>query len=161
MDELLRVVGIDPGPVPGIVVLDAQAGVLLGAEVLQCTAGLAPLLLEKLILDVPSLVATERFVVGRRAGRSAAAAAGARTRDLVGELRHVVDTEQRHHGRSRWIDRSAGEVKPWATDARLDAAGLAALTKGMRHARDGARHALFAAVRDGALPDPLSRRSAS
>ena len=53
--------------------------------------------------------------------------------------------------------RTAGEVKPWATDKRLHTAGLLDLTAGMRHARDAARHALYSAVRDYGLPDPLSR----
>jgi hypothetical protein len=50
-------------------------------------------------------------------------------------------------------------VKPWATDERLEAAGLLDLTKGMRHARDAARHALFTAVKDGGVPDPLSKHA--
>jgi hypothetical protein len=50
-------------------------------------------------------------------------------------------------------------VKPWATDERLAAAGLLDPTKGMRHARDAARHALFCAVRDFGLPDPLSAKA--
>jgi hypothetical protein len=50
-------------------------------------------------------------------------------------------------------------VKPWATDTRLAAAGLMEPTTGMRHARDAARHALFAAVKTYGLPDPLSARA--
>jgi hypothetical protein len=55
--------------------------------------------------------------------------------------------------------RGASDVKNWATDARLQAAGLWEVTAGMpRHARDGGRHALYCAVHHCGLPDPLSRR---
>jgi hypothetical protein len=50
-------------------------------------------------------------------------------------------------------------VKPWAVDKRLHAAGLLDMTAGMRHARDAARHALFCAVKDYGLPDPLSSKA--
>ena len=56
--------------------------------------------------------------------------------------------------------RTASQVKTWAADARLTAAGLYAFTAGAsmsKHARDAARHALFCAVHDCAVPDPLSR----
>lgn len=163
----VRVVGVDPGPVPGIVVLDVQAGALLGAEVIQCTAGVAPRLVESLVRGWPSVVAVEKFVVGPRSGRSSSAAAGARTRDLVGELRHVADSEVARGGGVTFLDRPAAQVKPWATDARLAACrvgrqrglDLIDLTKGMRHSRDAARHGLYAAVRDAGLTDPLSRRA--
>lgn len=49
-------------------------------------------------------------------------------------------------------------VKPWATDRRLEAAGLMSATAGMpAHARDAARHCLYAACHDLGLRDPLSR----
>ncbi|TDB80191.1 hypothetical protein E1091_19330 [Micromonospora fluostatini] len=101
------------------------------------------------------VVAYERFVVGRRAGQSSSAAAGERTRTMVGE----VEAWARGAQWRRVYARSAAEVKPWATDLRLAAAGLLDLTKGMRHARDAARHALYCAVRDLGLADPLSRRA--
>lgn len=50
-------------------------------------------------------------------------------------------------------------VKPWATDRRLEAAGLMSATAGMPdHARDGARHCLYTACHDLGLRDPLSRK---
>jgi hypothetical protein len=84
------------------------------------------------------------------------------TRDLIGTLQEVWEehdsTAEGRRG-ARWFQRPAAHVKPWATDERLEAAGLLEATKGMRHARDAARHALFAACKDGGIPDPLSKRS--
>lgn len=59
-------------------------------------------------------------------------------------------------GLSAW---PAQRCKTWATDRRLTSAGLMNVTAGQRHARDGGRPALYAAVHDCGLPDPqLSRR---
>jgi hypothetical protein len=56
--------------------------------------------------------------------------------------------------------RNASLVKTWATDKRLAAAGLLDATKGMQHARDASRHALYAAVHTGMARDPLSTKAA-
>lgn len=163
----LHVIGVDPGPVPGIVDLRfTDVGTTLcrlrRVEIVQCTPSLASRVIELLMApdDCPTLVQVEAFVVGRRAGRSSTASAGAATRDLVGAILE------------RWpftIRRTAANVKPWATDRRLQAMAapvsgggeqtLWTATAGMRHSRDAARHALFAACHDGGIPDPLSRRS--
>jgi hypothetical protein len=154
----LHVIGIDPGPVPGFVMLDYRDGQLLGADVVQCTYHAAPLILGAVLDDLEdhrTIIGLERFVVRGRSGRSATSKAGEQTRDLIGTLIRVggqVPPES-------WHSRAAGEVKPWATDERLEAAGLLDLTKGMRHARDAARHALFTAVKDGGVPDPLSKHA--
>jgi hypothetical protein len=55
--------------------------------------------------------------------------------------------------------RAAALVKPWATDRRLTAAGLLDPTAGMGHARDAARHALYAAVHLQLTTDPLSKKT--
>jgi len=151
------VVGIDPGPVPGVVALQFRDRVLVHTEVLQCSASLAPTLVRAVLEHlgsgvVPTWVQLERFVTGRRSSRSSTAGAGQTTRDLVGELTQVAQTEG-----ALVVQHSAGLVKPWATDARLEAAGLLTATKGMRHAKDAARHALYVATRDAAQPDPLSK----
>lgn len=152
----LRVIGIDPGPTPGMVVLDLVGDQLLSADPVQTSARLAPGFLAWLIHGSTGrgIVQVEQFVVGRRATRSSSAHAGAATRMLIGQLEQVSQTALL---RPIFLTRSAAAVKPWATDERLERAGLLDLTKGMRHARDAARHALFAAVHDGALPDPMSK----
>lgn len=159
-----RVIGIDPGPTPGIAVFNwLPGGSSLDAHVLQCDHGIAPNVLDGLLHNLANsttLVAVEKFVIGGRSGRSSTASAGAITRDLVGQLQQVVASRGvgPHAGRGvRYVDRSASAVKPWATDRRLAELGLVDLTTGMRHARDACRHALFAAVHDLGLPDPLSR----
>jgi hypothetical protein len=130
-------------------------------SVIQCDHRSAVSVVEMLAMpgiSVPTVLAMERFVVGNRASRSSTSAAGATTRNLLGELLAWADTFPRVQVRS--VQRPAGAVKPWATDERLAAAGLLDITKGMNHARDAARHALFAAVADFGQPDPLSRRAA-
>ena len=164
----LRVVGIDPGPTPGVVVLDlcdradSEGRWLDYAHVAQVSVDLADSLLTSLLLahHAPvgsALVAVEAFVHSRK-GRSGASRV---TRDLVPVLRATTSS----YG-AAFVERQASQVKAWATDERLDRAAfrvsdrwvnLLDLTKGMRHARDAARHALFAACRDGQLPDPLSK----
>lgn len=154
-------IGIDPGPIPGIVMLWPHGGGRrrLEIDVVQCSESAAPAVLwglldsnRSLLGKAPCLVQIERFVVGSRSGRSSTAGAGAATRDLVGRLQGEAENQPN----VKVVLRSASEVKPWATDVRLEAAGLLEATKGMRHARDAARHALFAAVKDGGVPDPLS-----
>lgn len=158
----MYVIGIDPGPVAGIVRLQLKItgdkwsgrGVhLVDAQALQVTPGVLTTVLEALTEGVGQAVALERFVVGPRSGRSATPAGGGAARDMVGAVSSWA------HTRCRVYSRAAAEVKPWATDARLGATGLLDLTKGMRHARDAARHALFCATKDFGLTDPLSHKA--
>jgi hypothetical protein len=100
------------------------------------------------------LFAIEQFVVGYRSARSSTPKAGRTTRDLIGALQlWALDRG------IRVVLRSASQVKPWATNTRLRAAGL--YVKGAPHSRDAARHALHAAVSDAGFPDPLSSRASS
>lgn len=153
------VVGVDPGPIPGLVAIDFHRdGSPHEVQVVQCSANAAEAVLQTLILaraprngPMP-VVQIERFVIGRGSMRSGAA--GAETRRSV----ELLEIAARHSDANVCV-RSASEVKPWATDERLDAAGLLEATKGMRHARDAARHALFCAVRVAGVPDPLSRKA--
>lgn len=209
----LRVVGVDPGPIPGVVALSAGPGPLR-ASVFQCDAGSVLWLVRRALLvhpdegssgltgfaaggwirpqehhshrdpcdhvpacltvadvarwyDVPLSVlghvpapprivlAVERFVVGPRSSRLSTPQAAASTRDMVGK---VLALGAELSGVTV-VQRSAAEVMPWASDKRLSAIGLLSVTKGMPHARAASRHALFAAVRDGGMPDPLSTRA--
>jgi hypothetical protein len=148
-------IGVDPGPTPGVVAI--HHGPPIRTQLFQCDASsvlwLVQALLQRSAADKLSInLQIERFVVGPRAHRSSAAEAGRQTRDMIGILAAV----------DRWtgvhvVQRSAAEVFPWASDARLSRIGLYVATKGMQHARAAARHALYTAVRDGGLTDPMSR----
>ena len=144
-----RVIGIDPGPVPGIVALDIEAGRLRQHHVVQCTAQTLELVVDALHETAPGSfvveVAIERFVARGRASTE---------QRLTAE--QVTTVAQRY---ACVIARSASQVKPWATDTRLAAAGLLEAARGMRHARDAARQALFQAVTARHLTDPLSNHS--
>lgn len=150
----LRVIGVDPGPTPGLVRLHCQNGRLVPdwTHVVQCTANALPEIVGAFLdngRDVwPStVVQVERFVTRGRTN-----SAQRQTLDQVGFLQSIADVTG-----AAVVLRNASQVKAWATDARLEAAGLLEACKGMRHARDAARHALYAAVHDGAIPDPLSK----
>jgi hypothetical protein len=152
----MYILGIDPGPIPGIVRLQLDDhGALVDAQAMQITPDLIDPVLCMLAQDDRPVVAVERFVVGNRAARSSTAQAGEATRGLIG----AVEAWAFAYG-CKLHARAAADVKPWATDKRLEAAGLLEpLTTGMRHARDAARHALFCAVRDYGLADPLSSKA--
>lgn len=163
-------IGVDPGPVAGVVRLllhqrvDGQGRYLDQADALQVTPGAIEEALNGLVHDYSYreggwrvVVAVEQFVVSPRASRSAHASAGDVTRQALSAVRLWANSNS-----FELHVRTASEVKPWATDIRLKRAGLGGglfgLTEGMRHARDAGRHALFCAVRDCGLPDPLSKR---
>lgn len=154
----MTTIGIDPGPTPGVCILGAGTPVIL-----QCDAdSLIPLIghFAELYADLdewgPLHLAVEAWAVGS-IGRTNVKA-GELIRDQVGSIRAFAtigpDVKVYVH------ERKAAEVKPWATDKRLAAAGLYVRTTGMPHARDSARHALFSHVRDTGAPDPLSRSRA-
>lgn len=141
------ILGADPGLTTGLAVLDLERRTW---ELAQLSPVLVMPLIGALIerYDVVG-VACERFVVGPRAARSATPRGG----QVARELEAQIDDLDRVHP-IKVMRRSASQVKPWATAERLKAAGIA--TRGMPHALDAARHALYAAVRDFGFPDPLS-----
>lgn len=156
---MIVAIGMDPGPTPGLVKLTYSDGKLIGVNVVQCSANSALDVLEMWLHGLPRGSACERYFgaeqyVDRERGRSGAA--GQRTKDLVGSALTLAVA-----GSAYGVQRKAVTVKAWATDARLERLGLIAATKGMTHARDAARHALYTAVKDGKCPDPYSRRTAS
>jgi hypothetical protein len=153
--SLIRAIGIDVGPTPGLVGLTYRDGRLIKTDVIQCSAGLVVQSLRVLVAPYGSAevyVGVERFVIGTGSHRTGPA--GARTRDMVGEVQQACVSLG-----VTVVDRPAVEVKRWADDTKLKAAGLLLPTKGMTHARDGARHALFTACHDGNIPNPLSRKA--
>jgi hypothetical protein len=150
-------IGVDPGPIPGIVAI--FHGPPLEARVFQSDPNSVVWLVRSLLDDAENDRLTvhlqvEKFVVGPRSAKSATAYAGQQTREMIGAVMAVSRRTNVHT-----VTRSASEVMPWASDRRLSAVKLYTGTKGMPHARAAARHALFIAVRDGGLPDPLSADS--
>lgn len=145
MSTRQAVIGVDPGPVAGLVLLDwhgkwvvkfAQADPDTAMGVVHAWR----------IYD--ALLTVEDFRVGNRTTKLNDPKSAEATRDMVGALKARYPTAKL---------RTASEVKPWATDERLKKAGLY-FQGSMRHARDAARHALFCAVKDCGLPDPLSKK---
>lgn len=157
------VIGIDTGEVTGIAKLRLRARhipgrrVIVATECAQVTSGLVIPILNGMLAQIEKsariVIATERFVVGPRAARSSTAKAGTTARDLVTLVRAWAGQVD-----ATVVERSAAEVKPWATDERLDRAGLLDAAQKMRHAKDGGRHALFEACKSHNVPDPLSRQ---
>lgn len=143
-------IGIDPGPTPGIVALYLSDQHIVGWDIVQCSASALYAVVTALDPGREAVIGVETFVTRGRATVDQAI-----TRDQVATLTAMYG--------GRFGPRTARQVKAWATDARLAAAGgsggLLEACKGMRHARDAARHALFAAVAANAIPDPLSRKA--
>lgn len=150
------VVGVDPGPTTGIVAIAYNDA--LGDPVpmfLQCDHASAVFFVQALLEHhhgYERWLSLEQFVIGNRSARSSSSGAGRTTRELIGRLVGAAgDTVSvKIH--------TAAVAKAWATDRRLDAGDLLAPTKGMNHARDAARHALFCAVKQGIATDPMSKR---
>lgn len=150
------VIGVDPGLTTGVFAVEfdddgQQDGSRIAVQV-HGSEGVVPTV-QTLLGRRPlheHLLAVEQFVVSARASKSATPHAGRITRALIAELEDVGVP---------LFTRNASMVKTWATDKRLEAAGLLASTKGMGHARDASRHALYAAVRCGYTADPLSRKA--
>jgi len=151
------VVGVDGGPTPGVGVIIADYMGIGECSIFQCNADSLMSLVFWQLGRMPGyhrVLATERFVVNARSGRSSSARAGETVRKQVGALEEMAKASN-----TVFRQRSASEVKLWASEVRLVRAGFK-LPSGMPHGKDGARHALFAAVADAGLPDPLSRKQA-
>ena len=159
----VHVIGIDPGPATGIFTLAWHEGgdtypPWIAGSAYQCNADAAPGLVDWLLSreHIPVSGAwdaggIEEFRRGNIKGKRAHAGV---TADLVEKLTAVA--------RNRGLVlscRPAVTVKRWGSDTRLAAAGLLDITSGLPHARDGARHALYAAVYSAGVPDPLSRKA--
>ena len=131
-----RIIGIDPGPKPGLVVLTTYAGRITTVTKLDLRG------LGEQLADA-ALVGMERFVIGRGTARKTKAGS-LETLAYIEQVRAWV-----HAAGVRLVEYPAGTVKPWATDDRLRAFGCYVPGD---HDRDAARHALYAAVRAGYLP---------
>lgn len=155
--RLVLALGIDPGPKAGLAGLLYGPSGRIGLKVAQVSPNLLTGVLGVLIgwgqeVDAEVYVGVERFVHSTKGGGGAA---GKLTREQIGAVLEYCAFRRVHCS-----ERPAVTVKAWATDARLAKVQLLPATTGMPHARDAGRHALFTAVQDGAVPDPLSRKAA-
>lgn len=160
--------GVDPGPSCGIALLrytpSYERQMLLspwdwlvlqvnGAKAVEIAAGL---------IDhyQPKWLFTEKFIPSNRAGTTGKDA------ELTREINHNI--EEFHRRRvaettSKWdamyggrqVSRPAAHVKPWSSDKRLTVTGFPMGPK-FKDGRDGGRHVLFGAVKDGGARDPLA-----
>lgn len=150
------IIGIDPGPMVGacLLRLPAMGEGAWFAETVQLPPSGLWAQIGAWVDEYPILaVAAERYVVRHRASRVNDPGASKAARDVLGGLAVCIKD-------TRLIERAAVEVKPWATDDRLKAAGLFDQTKGLRHARDAVRHALYSACRDFGARIPRTAVSA-
>ena len=167
------VIGLDPGPTTGMCFLnysqlpDGTWNPVPEALMCQVDGKSSPILLRAMLStyysgDCPVAfrhASVERFVTGRSAGTRGSNADV--TRQLVMELAEVLQGFAYHVQL-----RSAADVKPWATDKRLIRAGIAKAENAGIHGKlrdgyDAARHALYCAIWDARLKDPLLTRKAA
>ena len=151
----INIIGVDPGPCTGVVTLHWPNGdryawwpPVIGAY--QCSSESAPRLLGWLLSthhdegwDAGQI---ESFVVGNLPPSPT-------TIRMVSELADVAEAWGLHLTR-----RPMAAVKPWANENRLKKSGLiTAVPAKMVDAIAAGRHALYCAVRDAGVPDPLLR----
>lgn len=167
MNGILSVVAVDSGAIVGMCFLDYRVSdgvpspVPVTVTLLQADGRSADAVLEAMLARwygmtndtvVGRYGAVEKFVTGRGAGTKGTNADI--TRQLVMELTERLQL----HGYPVKI-RAATEIKPWATDKRLERAGIpgdSTLHGKARDAYDAARHCLYAAVKDAHMKDPLA-----
>lgn len=154
--EVISVIGVDPGETTGISFLDYIGIRLVGTMQVQVDSTSSVALLESVLkahYSDPEVVvqrwgAVEDFIPSNSPGTKGESAAVTRYQTVV-----LAETLQ------LWgysvTRRKKAEVSPWATDKVLKAAGLMREPTGMRHANDASRHALYRAVHDAHMPNPL------
>lgn len=138
------IIGIDPGPTPGVVgvlcrsgQVDKVATFTTPEEALSFAEG----------LGVRPWVAVERFIVGRGTARKTRAG----SMETITQAETVREAVTARGWPLQFLP--AGSVKPIVTDARLRRFGVWD-TLSTRHQRDAARHAIYMGLKHGAL-DPV------
>lgn len=145
--------GVDPGPSAGVVLLIVGSDGSWTWHVFQVDGNTAFWLIDVLYREYcPRLVAIEKFEPSSRAGGTGEDAQ--LTRRIADHAYTLVSAIKRNPPAVPRM-RTAGQVKPWATDRRLAKAGFPLGAK-FRDARDAGRHVMYAAVLDGKERDPLA-----
>jgi hypothetical protein len=162
----VNVIGLDPGPIPGIVTLhyiqhaprecSSPGGPRWSLESVhpyQCGAASAPKLLGLLLDEYGDDWAAggiERYV---QSNLKPKAAHGGLTARQEHELTVVAQAHGVHLGCL-----PAATVKTWASDRRMGKSGVwPGSPAKLVHARSAGQVALYHAVLSGGIPDPLSR----
>lgn len=156
----LAILGLDPGPCTGLVLLAWDAGDLGwppdAVEAYQCDASSSPDLLVWVLNRMPAhrLGAIEEFREGVRSVRTRNPEDAKVTRALVPTMKLICAT----YGITLQA-RPAATVKVWSSDRRMTAAGLwPKVPAKMLDARSAAQVACFCATERAGLPDPLSKK---
>lgn len=145
--------GIDPGPSTGIVLLFVHDDGYWEWMVFQVDSNAAYWLIQEIYARFcPCLVAIEKFIPMNKGGTAGKDAET--TRRIAEHSYQLVPTIKRVPAAQARL-RKAADVKPWATDKRLEKAGFPLGAK-FKDARDAGRHVLYAAVLDGKERDPLA-----
>lgn len=146
--------GIDPGPSTGLALLFVHDDGYWEWMVFQVDGwnGAFWLIQELYAHFCPNLVAVEKFIPMNKGGTSGKDAE--LTRRIAEHSYQLVPTIKRIPAAVSRL-RKAADVKPWATDKRLEKAGFPWGAK-FKDARDAGRHVLYAAVLDGKERDPLA-----
>ena len=149
-------VGIDPGITSGVFVVETVNETTWRTSAAQFketknNLGVVPYVsaLMKGREKGTTLLAIEKFIVSNRTAMSRNGRSRTASLDLISVLGTVNATTSTN---------SAATVKTWANNERLEALGWINETRGMPHARDAARHVLYALVKFGGWPDPLRRK---
>lgn len=154
--SVISVIGCDPGPSTGISLLDYEDSRLTSWTVLQVDGDSAQGVLEAILTRRQSVLgntivkryaSVEPFVTGQGAGTRGAKA------DYTRQEAFKLVEQLQLWGYAVKL-RKAADVKVWADDRKLRAAGILRPPEN-RHGNDASRQALFAAVHDAYLPNPL------
>ena len=163
----VNVIGLDPGPVPGMVTLhyvQHPAWSLESVHSYQCSAATAPKLLEFLLDEYRDAWAPGG---GALPGWTAGGIERYAESNLKSKHRHGGLTARQEHeltviaaGRGvRLGCLPASTVKTWASDRRMSKSGVwPAIPTKLVHARSAGQVALYWAVRAAGVPDPLSAK---
>jgi hypothetical protein len=156
---IVSVIGADPGPTTGLSFLDYEDGKLTGWTVLQVDGDSAQAVLAAILAKMHAYYAendagvvkryaqVEPFVTGQSAGTRGPKA------DYTRQEVFTLVEQLQLWGYAVKL-RKAADIKTWASDKRLKAAGILRPPEN-RHGNDASRHALYTSVHDAYLPDPL------
>lgn len=155
-------IGVDPGPRTGLCFIDYAGGQVVGHTLLQVDWRSARHVLGAVLANYYTETGPAGFMrrvasveAWTEARSGSAGKPGTVTRQLVVEL-----TEELQLFGYQVTIRKAADVKPWASDRRLEKVfGKESFHGDMNHAFDAARHCIYGARQAELCPDPLARRT--